>query len=89
MIRWLDDERLPAAVKANMARFKATSFAKDLDESAAHWRFMSWPRSEDTPLRFLLRSDDQRQATFTVDEGGQEYGKLEGAAQGVSPNEVH
>ena len=32
MIRWLEDERLSSAVKANMARFKATSFAKDLDE---------------------------------------------------------
>jgi len=88
MIRWLDDERLPAAVKANMARFKATTFAKDLDESRAYWRFMSWPRSEEWPLRFLLRSDDQRQAVFTVDEG-EEYGKIEGAEQGVSPNEVH
>ena len=56
MIRWLEDERLSSAVKANMARFKATSFAKDLDESEARWRFMSWPRSSDTPMRFLLES---------------------------------
>jgi hypothetical protein len=89
MIRWLEDERLSASVKANMARFKATSFAKDLDESAAHWRFMSWPRSEATPLRFLLRSDDQHQAVFTVDDGGQEYGKIEGAGEGVSRDERH
>jgi len=89
MIRWIEDERLSAAVKANMARFKATSFAKDLDESAAHWRFMSWPRTDHTPLRFLLRSDDQHQAVFTVDGDGQEYGKIEGAADGVSRNEAH
>jgi hypothetical protein len=77
MIHWLEDERLSSAVKANMARFKATSFAKDLDESAAGWRFMSWPRTAHTPLRFLLRSDDHRNATFTIDDGAHEYGKIE------------
>jgi hypothetical protein len=80
MIRWLDDDRLSSAVKSNMARFKATSFAKDLDESEARWRFMSWPRTDSTPLRFLLESDDRKHATFTFDAGGQEYGKIEGAS---------
>jgi len=80
MIRWLEDERLPAPVKANMARFKATSFAKDLDESEARWRFMSWPRTDHTPLRFLLESDDRRRATFTLDAGGVAYGRIEEAA---------
>jgi hypothetical protein len=77
MIRWLEDERLSKAVKANMARFKSTSFAKDLDESEARWRFMSWPRTDDMPMRFLLESDDQQHATFTIDDGGLEYGKIE------------
>jgi hypothetical protein len=77
MIRWLDDDRLSPAVKANMARFKATSFAKDLDEGDARWRFMSWPRTSNTPMRFLLESDDHRHATFTIDADGLEYGKME------------
>ena len=63
MIRWLEDDRLAATVKENMARFKATSFAKDLDEDRVSWRFMSWPRNEHTPLRFLLESEDHRHAT--------------------------
>jgi hypothetical protein len=78
MIRWLEDDRLAPEVMDNMARFKATSFAKDLDEDRASWRFMSWPRTDHTPLRFLLQSDDHRNATFTIDGDGYEYGKLEG-----------
>jgi hypothetical protein len=85
MIRWLEDERLSPTVKANIARFKATSFAKDLDETEAEWRFMSWPRSTDAPLRFLLRSNDHHNALFTID-GSLEYGRIEaeetGAQQG-------
>jgi hypothetical protein len=81
MIRWLDDARLSSTVKANLARFKATSFAKDLDESDARWRFMSWPRTDHTPMRFLLESNDHRHATFTIDEGGIEYGKIESIAR--------
>ena len=65
MIRWLDDARLSDAVKANLARFRATSFAKDLDEEEASWQFMSWPRTDHTPLRFLLRSSDSRRATWS------------------------
>ena len=85
MIRWPDDERGSPAVKANFARFRATSFAKDLDEGQAQWRFMSWPRTSDTPQRFLLASNDHRHATFTVDDAGQEYGKIELAETGASP----
>ncbi len=84
MIRWLDDDRLSAAVKGNMARFKATTFAKDLDESQARWRFMSWPRNDHTPMRFLLTSE-HRHATFTIDDRGQEYGKIEDDEVGVPP----
>ena len=85
MIRWLEDERLPATVKTNIARFKATSFAKDLDEGQSEWRFMSWPRTPDMPLRFLLRSDDHRHATFTID-GAIEHGVIETAETGVTPD---
>ncbi len=86
MIRWLDDERLPPTVKANMARFKATSFAKDLDESETEWRFMSWPRTDHTPLRFILRSSSNRSATFTIDGAGHEYGNIEEPAFAAAPS---
>ena len=87
MIRWRDDERLSPSVKANMARFKATSFAKDLDESEAEWRFMSWPRSENAPLRFLLESSGRQHATFTIDGGGHEYGHIEDVVISASPSD--
>ena len=85
MIRGLEDERLPPAVKANIARFKATSFAKDLDESEAEWRFMSWPRTSDSPRRFLLRSDDRHVATFTIDDD-LEYGHIEAETPPAHPD---
>jgi hypothetical protein len=85
MIRWLEEDRLSSAVKANMARFKATSFAKDLDEGQTRWRFMSWPRNDHTPMRFLLASDGHERATFTIDDSGQEYGHIVDDEVGVAP----
>jgi hypothetical protein len=81
MIRWLDEQRLSPTVKANVARFRATSFAKDLDEGESVWRFMSWPRSAEAPLVFLLRSDDHRHASFTIDNE-REYGHIATAETG-------
>ena len=65
-------------VKANIERFRRTSFAKDLEEDKATWKWMSWPRSTENPLRFQLRSDARRSATFTIDGDGREYGTIVG-----------
>ncbi len=85
MIRWLEEARLSPTEKSNMTQFQATSFAKDLDAETTEWRLMSWPRAEDTPLRFLLRSSDSRRATFTIDDG-YEYGKVERGDTGSATN---
>jgi hypothetical protein len=77
MIEW-SVVREDDAVKANLERFRRTSFAKDLDEDVATWSWMSWPRSPENPLRFLLRSDQNRLATFTIDGDGREYGAITG-----------
>jgi hypothetical protein len=74
MIQWLDEQRMDDVVKANVERFRRTSFAKDLEEDKTTWHWMSWPRSPESPLRFLLRSDQNRHATFTIDGDGREYG---------------
>jgi hypothetical protein len=76
MIAWLDEQRTDDAVQANVERFRRTSFAKDLEEDKATWHWMSWPRSSESPLRFLLRSDQNRNATFTIDGDGREYGQI-------------
>jgi len=76
MIQWIDEEGADDVVKANLDRFRRTSFAKNLEEDKTTWRLMSWPRSADSPLRFLLRSDRQKLATFTIDGDGREYGDL-------------
>ncbi len=76
MIDWLDEQRMDDVVKANVDRFRRTSFAKDLEEDKATWRWMSWPRSAESPLRFLLASEPNRHATFTIDGDGREYGGI-------------
>jgi hypothetical protein len=78
MIEWLEEQRKDDVVKANVERFRRTSFAKDLEEDKATWRWMSWPRSAETPLRFVLKSDQNRQAVFTIDGEGKEYGGILG-----------
>jgi hypothetical protein len=76
MIEWLEELRDDDVVKANIERFRRTSFARDLEEDKATWSWMSWPRSAENPLRFLLRSDQNHHATFTIDGDGREYGTL-------------
>jgi hypothetical protein len=75
MIEW-SAIREDDVVKANIERFRRTSFAKDLEEDKATWSWMSWPRSPENPLRFQLRSEDRRLATFTIDGDGREYGGI-------------
>lgn len=77
MIRWLEDHQMDDTVRSNFERFRRTSFAKDLEEDKGAWQVMSWPRSSETPLRFLLKSGQNRQATFTIDGDGREYGSIE------------
>jgi|HubBroStandDraft_1064217.scaffolds.fasta_scaffold106832_2 hypothetical protein len=76
MIQWLEVLREDDVVKANIERFRRTSFAKDLEEDKSPWVWVSWPRSPESPLRFELRSDPNRKATFTIDGDGREYGRV-------------
>jgi hypothetical protein len=78
MIEW-PEVREDDVVKANLERFRRTSFAKDLEEDKAIWSWMSWPRSPENPLRFQLRSDHSGHATFTIDGDGREYGTVAGS----------
>ncbi len=74
MIQWPSDQGMDDVVKANVDRFRRTTFAKDLEEDKATWSLMAWPRSPEKPLRFELRSDARRLARFTIDGDGREYG---------------
>jgi hypothetical protein len=76
MIQWLEELREDDVVRANVERFRRTTFAKDLEEDKAAWVWVSWPRSAESPLRFILRSDRERRATFTIDGEGREYGQV-------------
>ena len=79
MIEWLDDLKADDVVKANIDRFRRTSFARDLEDDKASWVWVSWPRSADTPLRFELRGEPHRKAVFTIDGDGREYGSVKSA----------
>jgi hypothetical protein len=76
MIHWLEELREDDVVRANVERFRRTSFAKDLEEDKAMWSWVSWPRSPESPLCFHLRSDQNKSATFTIDGDGREYGGI-------------
>jgi hypothetical protein len=77
MIRWLEEHQMDDVVRSNFERFRRTSFAKDLEEEKGAWQMMSWPRSSETPLRFLLKGSQNQRATFTIDGDGREYGSID------------
>jgi len=77
MIRWPEENHMDDVVRANFDRFRRTSFAKDLEEDKGAWQVMSWPRTSETPLRFLLKDSRSQRATFTIDGDGREYGSVD------------
>jgi len=70
MIEWPEDDHLTAPAKTALQRFKKTAAAAELEEDARAWRFLSWARSTEAPVRMRLRSDDQDEVTFTLESSG-------------------
>ena len=70
MIEWPADETLSAPAKTALQRFKKTAAAAELEEDARAWRFLSWARSTEPPVRMRLRSDDEAEVTFTLESTG-------------------
>jgi hypothetical protein len=58
------------AARHNLARFCATSAAKELDEDSRVWSVVEWSWQEGPPLRVFLRSDRGDVLDFVMDEGG-------------------
>ncbi len=68
MIHW--PTRLVPAATANLDRFKATSLARELEQDAHEWRFLSWAWTDELPVRLWLANEEGRSLAFTLDVGG-------------------
>jgi hypothetical protein len=71
MIDWPHDEKLNAASTDNLARFRATAVAKELEEDSHAWRFQSWAWTRGAPWKWILESDTRRLVTLTMEEDGE------------------
>jgi len=70
MIEWPAEAHLTSDAKAALQRFKKTAAAAELEEDPRTWRFLSWARSTEPPVRMRLRSEDQGEVTFTLESSG-------------------
>ena len=57
MIRYPNEDRLPEAARENIARFKQSSIAAELDASTEAWSLDNWPWLAEPPHRFLFRNE--------------------------------
>lgn len=69
MIVWPEDRTLTSVARENIARFRATAGAKDLDADVQQWVLRSWARMPDPPFRMILTSDLE-EATVTIEGNG-------------------
>ena len=56
MISYPNEDRLPMAARENLARFKKSSVAAELDASPEVWSLDNWPWTVEPPHRFVLRN---------------------------------
>jgi len=67
MIDWPEaDDKEGKALKL----FKKTSLAADLEDDARKWTFLAYARSDAPPARMILRSDDGKTRTFSLEDTG-------------------
>ena len=69
MIEWPAEEDLEGAAKSNVDRFKKTAAARELEEDGATWRFHSWSRTPEAPVRMILVNENGDEAVWTFDNG--------------------
>jgi hypothetical protein len=68
MIEWPARENLDEASKRNLELFEVTAGALELAEDAAEWRLVAWSRSEERPVRMILRNPQTlEEVTFTYE----------------------
>jgi hypothetical protein len=70
MIIWPNERALTPTARRNLADFRATTAAKDLEDEATEWQVHSYSWLSDAPNRTILLSDDGEQETVTIEEDG-------------------
>jgi hypothetical protein len=71
MIAWPSDDKMNATSTENLARFRRTAVAKELEEDTHTWRFQCWAWTSYGPWKWILHSDTHRLVTLTMDEDGE------------------
>jgi hypothetical protein len=70
MIIWPRDESLPADARDALERFRASGASAALEEEPHTWRVMTWPWSDELPLRIVLENETHEEVIFTLRGGG-------------------
>ncbi len=70
MIRWPEGRLTPVA-EANLAMFRKSAAALELEEAREAWHFVQWSWTEGAPTRFALQNEGEDVRTYTFDADGQ------------------
>ena len=71
MIDWPSDGILSPAARENLARFRATGVAKELEADPQSWKFQSWARMPDPPYRMILSNEGSGHlVVVTIEDSG-------------------
>jgi hypothetical protein len=62
--------RVTAAARHNLERFRATSAASELEDDPRTWTVVEWSWAEGPPMRVHLRNDTGEVVDFVMDASG-------------------
>jgi hypothetical protein len=68
VIAWPTSEKLSKISAGLLEKFKKTAAAKELEQDARAWSFVSWSWMPDPPYTFTLRGSDNEER-YVISEG--------------------
>jgi hypothetical protein len=77
MIVWPDEDVVRDSGRYGLRRFRESGACAALEDDAATWRVVSWPWTDEPPIRVVLENESHDAVVFTLREGG--IWQLEGA----------
>lgn len=70
MILWPQEDELTERAREALLTFTTTAASAELASSVHAWRCISFPWTDDPPLRLVFEDDTRRQVGFTQAEDG-------------------
>ena len=84
MITWPASDKLSKTAVGTLERFKKTAAAKELEQDARAWSFISWAWLPEAPYAFTLRSADHEERQYVVEGDGRWQMKVLHPARNVA-----